>query len=444
MSIELTEEMLKDQLKNFQIDVEKTVGDIAVKNSEEAKGQIAALQAEVNTANSAVEALRKQIAESRAAGLPGLTDELEKQNFSLTNYVQGLYKSHPKQNISDPWKNAGYELDIVKSYAKIRANYADDGSAGAYLIPPEVSNEIIDLAMAATPLFDLGVTVIRGLRGELPVPTLTGRPSGYWVGENSAPTESQATYGVKTLRPKKLGAFTKQSNRLIYQSSGVSDQIIKRELAKSMGLKMNEGLTIGSGSEYQPKGIMNQEGFTTSTAGTAGVLGANGARFRLDHAAIMRKDLDVANELAMPGQYGYFMRPEAFSGLSRERVLQYSDQAENTAQPIMAINPLMSSAKIEEILGYKLRTTTQLSAVETQGTSTTCSSILFGNFEMYWVGMWRDFALKVSDQAGDGSTGSAFLDDQLYIVAFQELDAQGMRPSAFTKVTGASTTESEW
>ena len=58
--------------------------------------------------------------------------------------------------------------------------------------------------------------------------------------------------------------------------------------------------------------------------------------------------------------------------------------------------------------------------------------------------MWRDLIIKVSDVASDGSTGSAFLDDQIYIVLFQEFDTALMRETAMTQAKGAETTKANW
>lgn len=436
-------DQVKQELKTFSEDILTKVSERATSTSEEAKAEIKTMKDALDEATKKVEEMEKQLQESKRAGLPGLDEELKKKNFSWQSFIGGLYKQVNPNAVGhgNPWKDAEYEKEICEEYAKVRANTAGDGSQGGYLIPQEITSEVIDLAMAAIPLMDMGVTKLTGLYGELPVPKLTGRPTGYWVAENEKPTESENTYGVVNLRPKKLGAFTKQSNRLIYQSRGTSDSIIKQQLSNAMALKLHEGLVTGTGTESQPLGVMNTSGMTSSTAGTSGAI--NG-RFRLDHAAVMRRDLDVADELHETGSFGYLMRPEVKSGLSRERVLQYSGQTENTAQPILAINPLMSDQMIENILGNMLRTSTQLSATESSGGVSTSSSVIFGNWKYLWVAFWRDLMIKVSDTAGDGSTGSAFLDDQLYIVSFQEVDAQVMRATAFTKVTGAYTTESDW
>jgi hypothetical protein len=245
--------------------------------------------------------------------------------------------------------------------------------------------------------------------------------------------------GQVFMRPKKAGAFTVQSNRLIYQSRGVSDQIVRHELENRLKLTLEEGYIKGLGTEKQPKGILNQ----SINAMTA--VSSNGGRFRLDNAASMIQYLDVLNEYKDGGMnFGWLMRPEVRGGMKRERVINYSGQSESSAQPVLPMNLLMSNKVLEDQLGHKIRTTTLLSATEIQGTSSTCSTVLFGNWKKFRIGMWRDFVLRASDVAGDGSTGSALLDDTMYIVCFQETDCMVDRDAAFCKMAGAQTAEASW
>jgi hypothetical protein len=202
----------------------------------------------------------------------------------------------------------------------------------------------------------------------------------------------------------------------------------------------NEGLTVGTGTEYQPKGILNQPDTTSSTVS----LGNNGGRFRVTDAARMEMDIDVANELIDNGKFGYLMRPEVKSGMKRERVVMYNGATADLGLPVDVMNPLMSDARLRDILGYDFKTTTQVPKDNVVGTSSTCSKVAFGNWEFFYVGMWRDFVIKVSEHASDAGGKSAFTEDQLYVVAFQEIDCELVRPTAMTIAAGAECLESKW
>ena len=239
------------------------------------------------------EKLEKQMDEwkKRKLSLPGLEDEPETKNFNFANVVNA--QLNPKGFDGVP--NSDFERAVIEETAKkyeARSNNAGSGEAGGYLVPDEVSSIIIDLAMANTPVMEMGPTMLRGLRGELPIPKITGRPTMYWVGEEEAATESSTTFGEIVLRPKTAAGFTKISRRLLHQSAGVADTIVRQELVKSFRLGIDQALLEGKGSEKSIKGVRYYDNLTSTTS-----LGTNGNRFRIDKAAEMQMNIDVANML---------------------------------------------------------------------------------------------------------------------------------------------------
>ena len=442
--MELTLDSLKGELAEYQKSLETKLGEMVKEGASATDIRVKALENQIAEMKTYVNNVVDQMKQKAASTIGGLAEELKHKPFSWTSFIGSLYREaySGAEGHNDPWREAGYEKEILKTYAdKVKTNYATDGSSGGYIIPPEVTDEVIRLVLAAMPIYNIGCKTLTGLRGNLPIPKLTSRPTGYWVGEMGKPTASSAAYGQILLTPKKAAAFTKQSNRLIYQSRGVSDTIIKEEIKNALALVVHQGLVYGTGSDLQPRGVLNWSGTTDSTVS----LGSNGGRFTITDAAAMQADLDDANELVdSTGKYGYIMNPRVKSGLRRERVAQYSAQASKAGMPVLAYNPFMSDAMLEELLGYPVKTTTHIPKDNTHGTSSTLSKVIFGNWSYAWLAMWRDLIVKVSDQAGDGSTGSAFLEDQLYIVAMQEVDFALARATAFTIAQYAETTEGNW
>jgi len=158
----------------------------------------------------------------------------------------------------------------------------------------------------------------------------------------------------------------------------------------------------------------------------------------------MAQAIDVANELVQGGNFGYIMRPEVQGGMRRERVPQFTGQTLGQGQPINPMAVLMSNEMLEQVVGYKMRTTTQLAATNSKGSSSTVSTVVFGNWKQFYAGFWRGLEIRISDQASDASSNSAFLKDQFYMVAFQEVDSNVGRTTAFTAITDAETSESSW
>lgn len=367
--------------------------------------------------------------EIRKASLAGLEGS-EKKEFSFAKVVQAQLHAKGFDGVAD----SGYEKEVVEAMeekAILRSNNAQSGEAGGYLIPEEHTSELIDLAIAKTPIFEMGPTVIKNLRGELPIPKVTGRPTMFWVGEEEAPSETRTVFGEIVLRAKTAAALTKVSRRLMHQTSGTIEGIIRGELVKSFGLGINNTLMVGPGTDKSPKGIVNYSGLTATDA-----IGANGGRFRIDKASEMAMKIDVANMLN--GNLGYIMRPEVLSYMLRERVEQFSAQGEAAAQPINSNSVLMSHTELESILGYKIRTTTLLPGNIVKGTGSSGSQVIFGDFSQLVVGMWEGFEMKASDVAGD-SNGSAFTQRQIWITAFQGMDSNIKDETGFTTISDAMT-----
>lgn len=414
---------IKSLIEGLKNDALAKVKEVEEKSNSSAEQMEARIKEVQESFDAKVKEIETSIAKRR---IPGLAEELNKKQFSF----HALIKAHYTQD----WKDAEYEKEVLDTTKK-SAN-ASSGSAGGFLIPEEVSSDIVQLAIANTPILQMGVTQLNGLVGDLSIPKITGRPQGYWTGENGVPTEGNTAFGELKLNPKRLSAYSKVSDRLILQTRGVAEQIIREELANSMALSMEEGLIRGTGGENQPRGLSTfHSGMTASS-----VIGANGGRFTADKAAEMVKNIDVANHLKPTGSYGFLLRPEVKSGLKRERVAQFLGDTDGAP---LFMPPLMSDAQLEGMIGYMLRTTTLLQSNLAKGTSATLSNVYFGNWANLLVGFWAGMSLKVSDVAGYGEN-SAFLQNQLWIVANVEMDSNVKDATAFTVVSDAETNEANW
>jgi hypothetical protein len=64
--------------------------------------------------------------------------------------------------------------------------------------------------------------------------------------------------------------------------------------------------------------------------------------------------------------------------------------------------------------------------------------VYFGNWADLYFALWQDITLKASDVTGDPS-GSAFTQDQLWILGQLECDCAVIRPNSFALVNDATT-----
>lgn len=371
-----------------------------------------------------------ELQKQRSISMPGV--EEEKKTFN----IHKVFKASLNSGRWD--EDAGYEKEICTQLAEQKSANGSTGAAGGYLIPEETSSEVIDLAMDRAVVMELGPTTIRGLRGDLLIPKTTGRPTMYWVGEEEAPTESNTTFGQIKLSPKNAAAFTKISQKLLYQSAGVAEKIVREQLVNSFTIGIETALINGTGSNGQPKGVTKYSGLTTSTSLL--VQHTASGRFRVDDAQRMQKDIDVVN--MGKGNLGYLMRPEVLSGMMRERVVEYSAAPASTGAPV--INPFMTRSIIEEALyGAKVRTTTLVGIGNTASAVATDSNCIYGDWSQLIAAFWEGFEIKASDTAGDAN-GSALTQGQVWIVARQGIDINIKDQTGFTMITDCDTAEANW
>jgi len=437
MSVELMQEVTT-ALGKFRDDVTgelKKVQDASGQRADEAKAALEGRLGEIEKGLKAVQDNQKT-----TIGLPGCEKEAKK--FSVAKFFNAMYRTarHEYGSYETAFaKLAPLEGELSAEYMKRRAYTADDGSAGGFLIPPEVYNgKMIEPAFAQTPILNLPVLKMTGLKGDMPVPVSNGHTTAYHIGENDKPTVSQSSWGLKWLRPKKIGVFTKISNRLLAESNENIEALITNYMSRDASVELSRGLTVGSGGAGEPKGLAGYTG--DMTAG----LSCAGRRLRIDDAMALKQKLAVANELRDTNTYAYLMRPEALYGMIRERVIPYSGASRANGFPVASPSLFANESMLGSGLGAQLKHTTQIPNNESYSTSTTCSKAFFGDWSLFAFATFRDPVFKVSDVAGDGSTGSAFLQDQLYIVTFIEYDCSLLRPAAFTYAYDVETTEANW
>ena len=473
-------ELLKT-LSEHKASFEATVEALKKEQSDAANKSIGEIKAEIEKLSVAIKELEK--ANSKPFGVPGLKEELKsgKIKFSWMNMARAMYAEECKRfggqaldkcleilgTVEKPWDTfAAQEKEMCIAYAKAQGqNFGEavskapgfgmgpngirrdmtaiDGSSGGFLIPPEVyMGEIIEPVYANTAMLKLPTMKLTGLRGDMPIPVDSQHLTGYWVGESKKPTKSDGAWQLQWLRPKKAGVFSKVSNRLLSFSNYDLGAEIKKKMTMDMSILLSAALTSGSGSDYTPRGLLAD--IASMTASTA--LGTNGARFSVTDLLYLKMALAAVNELRDTPTYGALMHPNAYFGMLTERVpTATSGMSTKNGIPLQAGTfGLLDPIAVENAVKFKIEHTTQIPATNAKGTSTTCSTVVAGDFSKFCFATFRDPIFRVSDVAGDGSTGSAFLDDQLYLVMFLEVDSRMLRAAAFSYVNDAETKPSNW
>jgi len=401
------DELIK-KFENFVTSTEQRLVTIEGKTESEAKKAVEPLSAELKELSSRIK--------ERNVSLPGVEDEKEKFSFA---------KATIAINTKD-WTGADFEKKVFEDARKRSTVNGLTGAQGGYLVPIEIAKEIIGPAMANTVLDKLGITKYDGLSGDLPFPESTDRPTLTWIREGGAATASAVAFGERIMRPKTGSMLLKLSGKLMQQTSGVAEKIVREKMLEGVKLGMDRVGLYGLGNTKEPLGLFNASAIDSDE------INANGARLTVDRIAQAMADIEDADYAAS----GLILHPRVKSGLKRERVAQFSGDTEG--QPL--VNPLMSDKVLADLLGLVFAATTQITKADTHGTSgASCAKTIVGNFAEFVMATWGGLQLKSSDQAG-----TAFETNELWLALFVDLDTMVKQAGAFKILTGCQTDETKW
>lgn len=287
-------------------------------------------------------------------------------------------------------------------------------SAGGNLVATDLlSGNFIDLLRNALVVASVGARMLTGLNGNVAIPTQSGGASTFWVGENTAVTESQATFGQVTMTPKTVGMFTDYSRRLLLQSSLDIEILVRMDLINGLAVEIDRAALNGSGTSNQPTGVLQQAGIGSVVGGT------NGAAPTWDN--VVDLESAVANANAAAGSLAYVTNTRVRGKLKRTQVFSGTN-----GQPIWGTD--------NRVNGYATGVSNNVPNTLTKGTSTSvCSAIIFGQWADLLIGMWSGVDLVLDPFTG-ATAGTK------RVVALQDVDVAVRRAVSFAAMVDALTT----
>jgi HK97 family phage major capsid protein len=293
--------------------------------------------------------------------------------------------------------------------------------SGGYIVPEDAITAIIQNLKANVVAYDLGARDLAASGIPVTIPKISSSATGYWVSENATITASDLGFEQINMTPKTVAGRVILSNLLLETSTPTADAVIEQDLASQLGLALDLGVLDGIGAAGQPTGIMNTAGISSETmvnlAGTAVGIGSPPTFGSLLEFVT---DLDAAN--APTGTRGFAIHPLMVNEI-RQMKIDYNAAAGTGSVPITAVNT--SEGFNELLLGYRYRTTTQMTAPTLGPLST--KSVVFGNWDDVMIARWGGLRLLASDTSDD-----AFSKDQTHIRATMRCDVALRHPESFS------------
>lgn len=131
---------------------------------------------------------------------------------------------------------------------------------GGYLVPEVYADQIIELLYPKTVIFELGAQKVPLTNGNLNLPKMTSGTRARWGGEQRKIKTTETKFGNIKLSAKRLEAIVPQSRELLMSTSYSADALFANDLMRSMQLGLDYGALYGKGGEFEPVGIVKNEG----------------------------------------------------------------------------------------------------------------------------------------------------------------------------------------
>lgn len=272
----------------------------------------------------------------------------------------------------------------------VEARALNEGSnaAGGALVPEEFAARVIRL-VETYGTFPGAAESVSMSRDTMVIPKRLTGTTAYFVGEGSAVTESEPTYGNVSLVAKKLAVGCRMSSEVVEDTVGVVSlaDACAQEFSTSLALKIDQCGWLGDGtSEFGGiNGITNKINGAAHTASVVTALAGNVGFETLD----IEDFLGVIGKLPIYARQGaaWYVSPAGYAAsIARLKYAAGGNTVEN-----------VGAGAGESFLGYPVRMVHVMNSI--LGTDSGKIKVLFGNMSLSSIyARRRDFSVRLFDQ----------------------------------------------
>ena len=228
---------------------------------------------------------------------------------------------------------------------------------GGYLVPVEFERQIVDSLKEENVMRRLCKVITT--QNERKIPVAATHSTAQWTAENGSYTESNPTFGQKTIDDYKLTDLVKVSIELLDDSMFDLESYIAREFAYAFGAAEEEAFCVGTGSG-QPTGLFTANG---------GHVGLNAAS-----ATAVTADEIISLIYALKSPY----RKNAKFLMNDATVAAIRKLKDSTGQYLW--QPSVQAGQPDRLLGYEIYTSPYAPTM-----AANAYAIAFGDFQNYWI-----------------------------------------------------------
>ena len=249
---------------------------------------------------------------------------------------------------------------------------------GGFLVPEEFENQIVMALEENNVIRSIAKTITTAAERKIPIAAT--HSVAQWTPENGAYTESNPTFGQKTIDAFKLTDLVKVSTELLQDSMFNLESYISSEFARAFGVAEEQAFCTGTGTG-QPTGIFTENG------GEVG-LTLTSTNITCDNI------IELVHSLKSP-----YRRNAVF--LMNDSTISMLRKLKDTNGAYLW-QPSLQAGQPDRLLGYPLYTSPYVPVVKAEA-----MPIAFGDFSNYWIAdrMGRSVQRLNELYAGNGQVG---------------------------------------
>ncbi len=336
--------------------------------------------------------------------IPGLDDG--DADFSILRAVGACTRaqgSHEKFKALAPHE---YEvMEHARKFVQTKTSQTNIDERGGFFVPDQVIAEVIVAVFAKSAFLTLPggegqtrVRVIDGLVGDpVIIPRFDRGMEAFWTAERGDYTESEITVGQITLRRKKLTVLATITEEMLRWGAFGFEQLFRDDMSTAIATEVDRAIMFGSGIGNEPRGILAHDDIqyfshdTEELTTAAGPATTAGGEPNFDVLQDMMGALEDAN-FEPDASFAYIAHPRYWRKLKQLKIDNFSGQAAN--QPILVGIPMLSDAKLRELVGFDIGRSTQIPTTDAAGAQkswTTAGAGADAAHSTVFAGNWNQF-----------------------------------------------------
>jgi HK97 family phage major capsid protein len=299
-----------------------------------------------------------------------------------------------------------------------------DDTAGGVLLGATQHGEMIDLLRAREFFTNAGAMEFAfPPNGRIQWPKQTGSSTGYWVGQAQSITESNITTGMLNMAAKKLAAISDFPNELLRFANMSVEAFVRMDIAKTLALKLDSTLLTATGSDVEPKGLINYSGINTVVASVTGTDGDTLQPEDITTAVATVEEQEIDTD-----RFTFGIRPLMWAKVKNRRADAITANDQKGPYLFQTDGPA-TLQRPGNLMGHDAVKTTQIPNNRTKGSASNLTMVLGGNFSEYLIGRVGVIEFTINPW-----TQTNFRQDLTSIRAIQHVDGQPRREAAFVMI----------